>query len=337
MDDEKFDACLEGGVNRFSFGVQSFNSKVRKKIGRVLDRDSVIDRISYFRDQARATIVIDLMYGLQYQTQKVWQRDLEEFDSLELDGCDLYQLIIFKNSDLEKKVENQSISNLASVSEKSRMFKYSIRKMENMGYIRMSNVHWAKTHRERSMYNSMTNSNSIVVPFGSGAGGNASEYSFFLHPKLEMYKDLLDNGKKPLMVMLKNSQHQGFYKGISGALSEGGLNIKQFNKRYGNNCLDVFKSLFDVWEKKGIIKRTGNSINLTVAGQFWSVNLAQAMVDWHRRSLDFKEMGSDVKRSMHPHSHQSSTSINSMAKHMPHIENKMPSHIHKKDKEKTHK
>jgi oxygen-independent coproporphyrinogen-3 oxidase len=333
MDDDKFHACLDGGVNRFSFGVQSFNSKVRKSIGRVLDNKSVIERLSYFRDQAQATIVIDLMYGLQYQTHKVWQQDLEIFDSLGLDGCDLYQLIIFKNSDIEKKVENQSISKFASVSEKSRMFEYSIGKMKEMGYTRISNVHWAMTHRERSMYNSMTNSNSIVIPFGSGAGGNASDYRFFLQPNLEKYKELIQESKKPLMVMLKNSPHQGFYKEISGAISEGSLNFTKFNKRFGESCLDVFKSLFDVWEKKGVIKDTGISIDLTVAGQFWSVNLAQAMVDWHRRSLGQKEKGSNVMRLKHPHMQHSGASTHLKHKHMSHNKGQIPSLLPKKDKE----
>lgn len=35
FDDEKWQAALEGGVNRFSFGVQSFDSRVRLAAGRL--------------------------------------------------------------------------------------------------------------------------------------------------------------------------------------------------------------------------------------------------------------------------------------------------------------
>jgi oxygen-independent coproporphyrinogen-3 oxidase len=304
MDDRKFEACLDGGVNRFSFGVQSFNTKVRKSIGRVLNQEAVNERLRYARDQARATVVIDLMYGLPYQTPGIWQRDLEAFDELELDGCDLYQLIVFENSDLEKKVEAQTISRTATVQEQSRMFEYAICKMRELGYTRLSNCHWAIGNRERSMYNSLTISNAIVVPFGSGSGGNASGHRFFLHPSLDHYEELVEKGQKPLMAMMKSSPHQNFYRMISGSMSEGGLNIHRFNENFGSDSLKDFDPLFNVWEKKGVIKRDGSTIELTVAGQFWSVNLAQAMVDWHQRLMsagnDVKGDGHSAQQAHHP-------------------------------------
>ncbi|MCV5283422.1 heme anaerobic degradation radical SAM methyltransferase ChuW/HutW, partial [Escherichia coli] len=37
FDAERIDACLDAGANRFSIGIQSFNSKIRKKMARTSD------------------------------------------------------------------------------------------------------------------------------------------------------------------------------------------------------------------------------------------------------------------------------------------------------------
>ncbi|MFA0501441.1 radical SAM protein, partial [Vibrio sp. 10N.222.46.A1] len=44
--DEMFARSLEGGFNRFSFGIQSFNTQVRRSAKRLDDREVVLERIS---------------------------------------------------------------------------------------------------------------------------------------------------------------------------------------------------------------------------------------------------------------------------------------------------
>lgn len=42
FDAERIDACLDAGANRFSIGIQSFNSKIRKKMARTSDGPTAI-------------------------------------------------------------------------------------------------------------------------------------------------------------------------------------------------------------------------------------------------------------------------------------------------------
>jgi oxygen-independent coproporphyrinogen-3 oxidase len=301
MDDEKIDACMDGGVNRFSFGVQSFDTKVRNAIGRVLDREHVMERLNHVKDIGRATVVIDLMYGLSYQTDEVWKNDLRTFTDLELDGCDLYQLIVFKDSDLEKKVDDRSIERTATVPEQSRMFSYGVDFMEENGFRRLSNCHWARGTRERSMYNSMTLSNSIVVPFGSGSGGNIGNHRFFLDPRLENYKEMVKEGRKPLMGMVENSKFQSMYRDITGSLNEGGINLRSLGMRYGMEELGRLIDLLNAWQEKGLLGMKKHKVELTIAGQFWSVNLSQALVDWHQNKIsDNDKKSGSMSMSGHP-------------------------------------
>jgi len=90
FDDDKINACLNRGVNRFSFGVQSFDTKVRRCIGRIDDREKILDRLKYLMNLDNAAIVIDLMYGLPHQTMDVWEKDAQTLIDSEIDGGDLY-------------------------------------------------------------------------------------------------------------------------------------------------------------------------------------------------------------------------------------------------------
>lgn len=79
FDDEMFESALEGGFNRFSFGVQSFDTQVRRKAKRLDDREVVLSRVQRLAQYDQAPIVIDLLYGLPYQDLTVWQQDLSDF------------------------------------------------------------------------------------------------------------------------------------------------------------------------------------------------------------------------------------------------------------------
>ncbi len=92
LDEETLSACIAGGANRFSVGVQSFDTAVRKNLGRRSDREKVLESLQRARDRNAAAIIIDLIYGLPGQNMTVWESDMETFLDLEIDGADSYQL-----------------------------------------------------------------------------------------------------------------------------------------------------------------------------------------------------------------------------------------------------
>jgi len=92
LSEDKMDACLSSGINRFSIGVQSFDTNVRRRMGRKLEKDDLTRKIKLLKRKGLAVISIDLIYGLPNQTMKIWEDDLRTFIDLGVDGIDLYQL-----------------------------------------------------------------------------------------------------------------------------------------------------------------------------------------------------------------------------------------------------
>ncbi len=74
FDAERIDACLDAGANRFSIGIQSFNSKIRKKMARTSDGPTAIAFMESLVKRDRAAVVCDLLFGLPGQDAQTWEK-----------------------------------------------------------------------------------------------------------------------------------------------------------------------------------------------------------------------------------------------------------------------
>ncbi|UYM18716.1 heme anaerobic degradation radical SAM methyltransferase ChuW/HutW [Endozoicomonas euniceicola] len=276
LTDEKIDACVEAGFNRFSLGVQTFNSEIRRKMSRIDTEEVLNERLQKLMSTGQIAVVIDLIFGLPYQTMDGWLKDLDKLVESGIDGADLYQLILMGNTRMAASIEKGSMPEPANTVEKADMFRAGIEHLNKHHYRRLSVSHWGRTSRERNIYNHLSKSGCDVIPFGSGAGGNIAGHSMMLHRKLDDYFAAIDNGDKPVMgVVAPSSLYKAF--GAAGAAFDFGyLNLKEMDKSgfdFSTRC----EPLFEEWVNNGLAERSGHYVNLTLAGQFWAVNLNQGL------------------------------------------------------------
>lgn len=277
--DEKIHTCIAGGINRFSLGVQSFNSNVRRGLGRIDERDFMLDRLNYLMSIDNAVVVIDLMYGLPNQTMEIWRDDVMTLIECGIDGGDLYQLIVFEYSKLKSSIEKGIISPPAKISEQALMFKEGVEIMEQSRFKRLSMCHWGNGTRERNLYNSLSKSGADIIPFGAGAGGRIKGYRFFVERELKSYMERIEKGEKPLMMMVTPPNNYKLYDSIIGQIDRGYLNLRKIKTEHGVDLEEVLKIVFAEWGNKGLTKINGDYLDFTVAGQFWHINIAQAICD----------------------------------------------------------
>ena len=278
--DDKVFACIEGGVNRFSIGVQSFDTQVRRKMGRIETGEKVVERLKYINSLDQTAMVIDLIYGLPYQTMEIWEKDVTEYIELKLDGVDLYQLNIFKKGRLEEAARKKTIAPPADIRMQADMFARGVEIMKRARYRRLSMSHWGRTTRERNIYNALALSGKVCVPFGSGAGGWMDGYFFFQDNILDGYYRRIDEGNKPIAMSMKQPENNDLFKELAGQMELGRCHLKELGQRYGFELEEIFFPLLEQWEKVGLIKMNDGWMELTLAGEFWQVNLCQALIDY---------------------------------------------------------
>ena len=98
---ERLAAFRENGVNRISFGVQSFDDEELKKLGRIHSAARAREAIAQARDAGFDNLSFDLMFWLPGQSFASWLRTIDEAIALTPDHLSLYLLEIYPNSPLK--------------------------------------------------------------------------------------------------------------------------------------------------------------------------------------------------------------------------------------------
>ncbi|MDJ0955698.1 MAG: radical SAM family heme chaperone HemW [Arenicellales bacterium] len=95
---DKFKAFKDTGINRLSIGVQSFNSRLLRAIGRVHDGEAALQAAAAAPTAGFENFNLDLMYGLPNQDQKLAVQDLRTALSFDPPHLSYYQLTIEPNT-----------------------------------------------------------------------------------------------------------------------------------------------------------------------------------------------------------------------------------------------
>ncbi|MDD5324662.1 MAG: radical SAM family heme chaperone HemW [Polaromonas sp.] len=94
---DRFKAFRSAGVTRLSVGVQSFDDRHLKALGRVHDRDQAIAAVDEAA-QAFDTFNLDIMYALPGQTMENLEHDMRQALALQPPHISIYQLTIEPNT-----------------------------------------------------------------------------------------------------------------------------------------------------------------------------------------------------------------------------------------------
>lgn len=284
---DKMETWFAGGVNRVSVGVQTFDTGIRQMIGRIDEGRTVMERLRHLASYRQAAVVIDLIYGLPGQTTEKLLEDLAVVDTLPIDGMDLYQLNLFDSSPLKKAIDLGKISPAAATATQAAMYAAADTYLSDRAYAKRSNCHWAKTSRERNLYNLLSKCGAELFAFGSGAGGAIGGFSFYLERDLTKYLQMVDAGDKPMMMMMAQSPSQQLHNDILAQLEQGYFDLTALAKKHGE-AVGALGGLLAIWEENGLLKRGAALSRLTLAGKFWQMNIAQSLLECAETLLEGK-------------------------------------------------
>ncbi|GAB3105094.1 radical SAM family heme chaperone HemW [Lysobacter terrae] len=94
----RFELYRRAGVNRLSFGIQSFDDGCLQRLGRIHDSHEADAAVKLAQDAGYDNINLDLMYALPQQTLAMAERDLERAFALQPAHVSHYQLTLEPNT-----------------------------------------------------------------------------------------------------------------------------------------------------------------------------------------------------------------------------------------------
>ena len=95
---DRFESYLAAGVNRLSFGVQSFDDGCLERLGRIHDAERARAAVISAQDAGFANINLDLMYALPQQSLAMALNDVEQAIALNPQHLSHYQLTLEPNT-----------------------------------------------------------------------------------------------------------------------------------------------------------------------------------------------------------------------------------------------
>ncbi len=287
LDDQQLQACLDGGVTRFSFGVQTFDTKIRRSLGRPDDERRLVSRLEELnRCQGQAAIVIDLIYGLPGQTLAQWRYDLDMALASKVHGLDTYALSVFPGGRLDNMIKEGKMPPVATRQEQADFFVEAVHTLEKAGLRRLSICHWGGFDlKEKNIYNRLGKGYSGRIPLGAGGGGSIDGYRFRLDSDVNIYEKMIREGKKPLAAAFAPLPYHKLVARIKGGMDQGQVVFDSLPGVEAAMAAETLAPLLDRWESRGLLNRARSRAELTLAGQFWQAELTQELVDFLQERL----------------------------------------------------
>lgn len=274
FDNDKIEACLEAGANRFSTGVQSFNTRVRQRQGRKATGEEALRFFESLRDKNRAAVVCDLILGLPYQNDEVWQNDLKTVADLGIDGVDLYTLAVFPDSPLSKAIDKNKIEPARPLQHQGLMYQTGLNFLKEQGWRQISSSHWGRGTRERNLYNTFIKSGAECLAFGSGAGGSVNGHSYSIEGDLNRYYERVNAGEKPLSSLSVLSPLATPLNQLASGIEAMRLDLTSLETCHPSAFgFSLFiQPLLENWRSADLIR--GDAVlTITTAGRFWHQTL----------------------------------------------------------------
>jgi oxygen-independent coproporphyrinogen-3 oxidase len=107
---ERLAGFLDAGVNRISFGVQSFDDAELARLERRHSAARAKDAIRTARAAGFVNLSFDLMFWLPGQSIDSWMRTINQAIALEPDHLSLYLLELYPNSPLKESMARQAVA-----------------------------------------------------------------------------------------------------------------------------------------------------------------------------------------------------------------------------------
>jgi len=106
---EKLNKLRQAGINRLSIGIQSFNNEDLIFMNRSHNAKEAISSIKLAKECGFNNMSIDLIYGVQNQTDKTWKKNLNQMFELEIDHFSAYALTVEPDTKLNYLIKKKRV------------------------------------------------------------------------------------------------------------------------------------------------------------------------------------------------------------------------------------
>ncbi|EOT42855.1 radical SAM family heme chaperone HemW [Enterococcus columbae] len=268
LTEEKLWVLQKYGVNRLSMGVQTFNNRLLKKIGRKHTAEDVEETLNFLAKNDFNNVSIDLIYALPGQTLADFEETLKKALSYQLPHYSMYSLILENKTMFMNWVRKGNLT-LPTQDEEAMMFQLAIDTMKQAGYDQYEVSNFAKPNFY-SKHNLVYWNNEHYFGWGAGASGYVDDLRYRNYGPIQHYLKPLQAGNLPILseekLTVKEQMEEEMFLGLR---KSAGVDIQKFEKKFQTKFVDVYGSVLTELVANGYVRyNEGEFIQLTQKGLF---------------------------------------------------------------------
>ena len=259
---EKAADWAASGINRISFGVQSFIDDELKSAGRRHRAAHVYQGVGMLRNLGFANISFDLIAGLPKQTAASWGRSLEELIALSPEHVSTYIMEIDEGSRLGLEVleggSRYSARELPSEELMADFYALAQRELKSAGYQQYEISNWAKPGFP-SRHNLKYWRREPYLGFGAGAHSFSGTERWANVHDAAAYVASVSAGQSAVESIDTVTRELAFEEELFLGLRQlAGIDLRRIERQYG---VDLEAKLLHL-ASRGMVEREGNMLRL---------------------------------------------------------------------------
>ena len=266
------------GINRASFGAQTFDDRELARLGRSHTAADTLRTFESLRASGFVNVSCDLIAGLPGQTMPGWQHNVAMTMSLRPEHLSFYLLEVHQGTPLAEHIK-RGLQPVPDEDLAGEMYEWMLAGAEASGY-----EHYEISNLCRPGFASRHNSK-----YWTGApyfGFGCSAHSYDGHGRrwsnerdVAKYVELVDSGESPVVEDRQLSEDEIRAEAVFlGMRLMRGVDTREYRAAFGIDLRDVYEVDLSRFQEAGLVEFEGDLIKLTRAGALLSNEVFAAFV-----------------------------------------------------------
>ena len=276
LDQEKIAVLKDSPVNRVSLGVQTFNDRMLKQIGRSHSEKDIYENIANLKKAGFDNISIDLIYALPKQTMEDVKINVAKAIALDIPHMSLYSLILENHTVFMNRMRRGKLP-LPKEDLEAEMFEYIIAELEKAGFEHYEISNFSKPGFE-SRHNLMYWDNAEYYGIGAGASGYVDGIRYKNHGPIRHYLQAVEAGNARVqeeVLTLKEKMEEEMFLGLR---KKSGVSKKRFEEKFDLSFEDQYGAVVSELTEQGLLVPDKDIVRMTKQGLFLGDTVAEKFI-----------------------------------------------------------
>ncbi len=275
---ERLAGFLAAGVNRLSFGVQSFRDDELQRLTRLHSAARAAEGFAMARRAGFDNISLDLMMWLPQQTIPQWLESVDALIGLAPDHASLYILELYPNAPLREAMARGQWS-LAPDDDAADMYLQAMTRLDAAGYEQYEISNVARRGRD-SRHNLKYWTDGEWLGFGCGAHSTRRGVRWKNLSSTTEYIAAVALGRALMAERRVLSAREALEEALfTGLRLTRGIDVDAVRTRYGVDVWDIYRRQLEQFLEAGVLIYDGRLLRLSRAGMLLANEIMAKFLD----------------------------------------------------------